>query len=861
MKRTSILIAAAVAASLAVPAAIPPAARAEGVTGETMATQPAAGPGVAASPGDTAGPGDAAGPTQTDGIGEGGDADGQLFGESSSKDANGQATPAENGAAPDQPGIAPLAAPLLSYNAHVANRGWLDAVDEGQMAGTTGKNLPMEAFEAALFWDGHDAGIRMRAAGADSVWSEWGEKTAGTTGRGLALHAIAVELTGDAAASYDIYYRVHIANEGWLDWAKNGQGAGSLGTANAIQAYEMVLVEKGGGAPGPTARPFYTGEELVGGSWFGMGARDWSYAAKGSGLTLGRVGGAPLQAVRLIMKGHYTPGALEYAVDRAGAGWQKGWDADGGFAGALNHDPVKAVKIRLTGELDSTYTLWYRVCLSRDGWLGWTQGGEPAGTNDPSQYVCAVQVERVDKGQAAPGETDGAYKTVAGGVGVGYQAHVTNDGWLSPVYDGDDGGTTGRGLSLQALRVWLEGPDGEVAGCGIETRAHVTNIGWQNWTGSASFAGTTGRNLSIQAVQLRLTGALAQDYDIYYRVHAANLGWLGWTKNGESAGTTGLNYQAESVQIELVRKGEQGPTSNTPALVDMPGISMTAHVQDAGWTAAVGNGGVLGIAGSGKRIEAYTVSAAGGLSGGIISSAHVQDVGWTAWSQNGEACGTTGRGLRIEAVKFKLTGELERYFDVWYRVYAQQWGWLGWTKNGEPAGTGKRSLRAEAVQVMVRPKGSAAPGSTWRPYTEQQALSGHQLTMYNRAQGYSSPTPWLILVDTANTRVAVFNGQKGSWNLQKYFLCTDGAPWTPTVRGVFSVGVKGYVFGHGYSCYYYTQFYGDYLFHSTLYNEGTFIHQDSRLGMHLSAGCVRLDISNAKWIYDNIPARSTVVVY
>ena len=82
-------------------------------------------------------------------------------------------------------------------------------------------------------------------------------------------------------------------------------------------------------------------------------------------------------------------------------------------------------------------------------------------------------------------------------------------------------------------------------------------------------------------MQLRLTGALAQDYDIYYRVHAANLGWLGWTKNGESAGTTGLNYQAESVQIELVRKGEAGPASSTPALVDMPGISMTAHVQDA----------------------------------------------------------------------------------------------------------------------------------------------------------------------------------------------------------------------------------------------------------------------------------------
>ena len=37
--------------------------------------------------------------------------------------------------------------------------------------------------------------------------------------------------------------------------------------------------------------------------------------------------------------------------------------------------------------------------------------------------------------------------------------------------------------------------------------------------------------------------------------------------------------------------------------------------------------------------------------------------------------------------------------------------------------------------------------------------------------------------------------------------------------------------------------------------------RDGRLGMALSHGCVRLDINNAKWIYDNIPSGTTVVVY
>ena len=36
---------------------------------------------------------------------------------------------------------------------------------------------------------------------------------------------------------------------------------------------------------------------------------------------------------------------------------------------------------------------------------------------------------------------------------------------------------------------------------------------------------------------------------------------------------------------------------------------------------------------------------------------------------------------------------------------------------------------------------------------------------------------------------------------------------------------------------------------------------DGRLGMHLSHGCVRLDIDNAKWIYDNIPYGTKVVIW
>ncbi|MDD4096940.1 MAG: hypothetical protein PHP22_11955 [Oscillospiraceae bacterium] len=46
---------------------------------------------------------------------------------------------------------------------------------------------------------------------------------------------------------------------GWLDWAKNGESAGTAGFSYRLEAIKIVLVPKGGAAPGPTARPFVQG--------------------------------------------------------------------------------------------------------------------------------------------------------------------------------------------------------------------------------------------------------------------------------------------------------------------------------------------------------------------------------------------------------------------------------------------------------------------------------------------------------------------------------------------------------------------------------------------------------------------------
>ena len=130
-----------------------------------------------------------------------------------------------------------------------------------------------------------------------------------------------------------------------------------------------------------------------------------------------------------------------------------------------------------------------------------------------------------------------------------------------------------------------------------------------------------------------------------------------------------------------------------------------------------------------------------------------------------------------------------------------------------------------------------------------------------KARNQGSATNYFIAVDIKNHRTIVMKRTNGIWKVVKNWICTTGAPSSPTVLGTYTVGIKGYSFGSGYTCYYYTQFWGDYLFHSVKYYEGTRQVMDGRLGMDLSEGCVRLDIANAKWIYDTIPEDTRVVTY
>lgn len=442
-------------------------------------------------------------------------------------------------------------------------------------------------------------------------------------------------------------------------------------------------------------------------------------------------------------------------------------------------------------------------------------------------------------------------------------------------------GTSGRSLRVEALSFSVATPatekvvttysDGskvetkprKLSG-GIEYEAHVQNIGWQGKRSNGAVAGTSGRSLRVEAVRLQLTGELANRYDIYYRAHVQNLGWLDWAKNGaEAAGSADASYRMECLEVRLVLKDSAAPGSTAVPYVPGASLRYRVHVQNIGDQGMRSGGATAGTTGRSLRLENIRISVPGNaaVKGGVQYRTHVQNIGWQNWVSDGAEGGTHGRSLRMEAISIKLTGDLAKYYDVYYRVHAQNFGWLGWAKNGQDAGTAGFSYRLEALQVKLVAKGGTAPGSTGNRFMDGTSMNADQRRMLQRIGSQSSRSRYLIGVDTSKCRVGIFQGSAGHWRPVKWWSCGPGKMSTPTVKGSFTVQNRGYSFGSGYTCYYWTQFYGNYLFHSVLYRQGTRHVLDPTLGRPVSHGCVRLDINNAKWIYNNIPRGTKVVVY
>lgn len=133
------------------------------------------------------------------------------------------------------------------------------------------------------------------------------------------------------------------------------------------------------------------------------------------------------------------------------------------------------------------------------------------------------------------------------------------------------------------------------------------------------------------------------------------------------------------------------------------------------------------------------------------------------------------------------------------------------------------------------------------------------------------PTKYMLLVDVTNqiTRVYTYDAQGNYTVLVREMICSTGTTRNPTPLGTTIMPKTrarwGYFPSWDSHAQYLTRIDKANAFHSVLYSapneQSLSVSSFTSLGTRQSHGCVRLTVSDAKWIYDNCEAGTIITVY
>jgi uncharacterized protein YjdB len=132
------------------------------------------------------------------------------------------------------------AAPSICYRAHVENIAWQPQVCDGDIAGTIGQSLRLEALEIVA----QGAGTVCAAAHVEGIgWmntrcvGDGGTVVVGTTGRGLRMEALRLSVSSGAPC-----VNAHVEGIGWQGYrCGNAVEVGTTGESRRMEAISLFL--------------------------------------------------------------------------------------------------------------------------------------------------------------------------------------------------------------------------------------------------------------------------------------------------------------------------------------------------------------------------------------------------------------------------------------------------------------------------------------------------------------------------------------------------------------------------------------------------------------------------------------------
>lgn len=172
---------------------------------------------------------------------------------------------------------------------------------------------------------------------------------------------------------------------------------------------------------------------------------------------------------------------------------------------------------------------------------------------------------------------------------------------------------------------------------------------------------------------------------------------------------------------------------------------------------------------------------------------------------------------------------------------------------------------AQPEQSSSQAVSSAPAPSSASPESRAESTASVPKTesrIENQVSLKDAAKPVNIKVNLTDQMVVVYDA-KG--RVVQNFVCSTGKEGSDTPAGTYTVKQRGESFyskQYQEGAYYWTQFQGDFLFHSVPFDKNRNMEPEeaAKLGSKASHGCVRLALENAKWIYDNIPKGTKVVI-
>lgn len=300
----------------------------------------------------------------------------------------------------------PNTSPSISYQTQVQGIGWESLSYNGETSGTTGQNLRSESIKASLINlppKMNGSHIQYQAFIEGTGWQNLTAtdgQIAGTVGQFKRMEAIRLQLTGPISQEFDVYYRTHAQNIGWMAWTKNWQVSGTTAMSYRIEAVQIQLVKKGNPAPsssGSTSFPYLTTPTIKYSTHIqNIG---WQPPVKN-----GAMAGTTGKSLRIeAIKAEVTDipsdisGGISYQSQVQGIGWQN-WVNNFDISGTTNQQlRDEAVKLKLSGEIAKYFNITYRAHVQGIGWQNWESNGETAGTVGKFLRMEALETKIIPK--------------------------------------------------------------------------------------------------------------------------------------------------------------------------------------------------------------------------------------------------------------------------------------------------------------------------------------------------------------------------------------------------------------------------------------------------------------------------------